>query len=378
MVLLVDGCCVAGAGVKGTILVVWAPGNCAEADEHYGDKKWSMTVAPDGETRYAHLVGTSTDNATGRVSQLWGEDPYWKVESEKRMLREREEERLQIQNDIDEANRRRRMQEANDELKQQARDMLIDPETTSMMLKDFAHRMKQIGDHEAKQLEKDLKDKSKQRRMEEDLQKVWEAEAVGKMAEFQKLLDSDDDSEENINKTRRAADEARKMAKTGRNRFKGACADEFDIFARDLDDKVKSLLQPDPTQLHVREAIKRFKALMEDDDGFPGDLLKASEEARAFVAELEGNRKCGKERRDCKQYKSLLKARAVTQKVQIVRLVEKRYNHMKSKFVLMKKFLKNHGVPQAEINNAKRIFEVWETADRHGLELPDTVAGLRA
>jgi len=128
----------------------------------------------------------------------------------------------------------------------------------------------------------------------------------------------------------------------------------------------------------MRAAIKRFKIMLEDDDAFPKDLIKAADEAKALAAEVEGDRKYNKEHRDCKQYKSLMKARAVTQQVHVVRLVEKRYGHLKSKFILMKKFLTNHGVPADEVKNVKRIFEVWETADKHGLELPITVEGLKA
>ena len=352
------------------MLVMWAPGNCTEADEHYGDRKWSMLVASDGETRYTHVVGTEHNSTTGLEQHTWAEDPYWKIQVG---IREKAERDVAAADD--------EQKKADDELKGLAREMLTDFDeilTTSRMIKDMAYKIGNIGDDEAKQLEKELRDKARERKMGEDLQKVWEAQARDKMEEFKELLDSDDDSEENINNTRQAADEARKWAKKSRGRFKGVYAEDFDDFARDLDEKVKSLLEPDATQLRMRAAIKRYKIMMEDDDEFPRNLIEASEEAEAFAAEVEGNRKYSRCHRDLKQYKSLLKARAVTQQQHIVRLVEKRYNHLKSKFLLMRRFLKNNGVPADEVNAAKRIFQVWETADRHGLDLPITVEGLKA
>ena len=271
--------------------------------------------------------------------------------------------------------------EADDELKREAREMLTDFDemlATSRMIKDMAYKVGNIGDDEAKQLEQELRDKAQERKMGEDIQKVWEARAVEKMAEFKELLDSDDASDENINNTRQAADEARKWAKKSRGRFKGVYAEDFDDFANDLDEKVKSLLQPDATQLRVRAAIKRFKKMLEDDDAFPRDLLEAAAEAKEFVAELEGIHKYCKGHRDCKQYKSLLKARAVTQQQHIVRVVETRYKPLQSKFMLMKKWLTKHGVPADEVKAVRRIFQVWETADNHGLKLPLTIEGLKA
>lgn len=326
-----------------------------------------MNVQPNGDTLYLRCLGKETDSSTGENATVWEIDPYWKEQSDLREAAERAA-----------AAAAGKQKELDDELKRKAREMLEDPDATSDMLNDMADKMKAIGDDEAKQLEKDLRDKAQERKMEEDLQKVWEAQARDKMEEFKELLDSDDDSEENINKTRQAADEARKWAKRSRGRFKGVYAEDFDELANELDEKVKSLLEPDATQLRMRAAIKRYKVMMEDDDEFPRNLVNAAEEAKALAAEVEGIRKYNKEHRDLKQYKSLLKARAVTQKVHIVRLVEKRYNHLKSKFILMKKWVKNNGVPADEVNAAKRIFQVWETADRNGLELPDTIEGLKA
>jgi len=351
-----------------TIIVKWAPGNCAEADGHYGDQQWSMNVNPNGDTLYLRSLGSETDSSSGEVGHVWEVDPYWKEQSDLREAAERAA-----------AAAAGKQKEADDELKRLAREMLEDPEATSDMLNDMADRVGAIeNDDEAKQLEKELRDKAQERKMGEDIQKVWEAQARDKMEEFKELLDSDDDSEENINKTRQAADEARKWAKSSRDRYKGVYAEDFDNLANDLDEKVKSLLEPDETQLKMRAAIKRFKIMLEDDDAFPKDLIKAADEAKALAAEVEGDRKYNKEHRDCKQYKSLMKARAVTQQVHVVRLVEKRYGHLKSKFILMKKFLTNHGVPAYEVKNVKRIFEVWETADKHGLQLPITVEGLKA
>jgi len=350
-----------------TIIVKWAPGNCAEADEHYGDQQWSMQVQPNGDTLYLRSLGDDTDSSTGEIGHVWEVDPYWKEQSDLREAAERAA-----------AASAGKQKEADDELKRKAREMLKDPDATSDMLNDMADKMKQIGDDEAKEIEKELRDKAQERKMEEDLQTVWEAQARDKMKEFKELLDSHDDSEENINKTRQAADEARKWAKSSRGKYKGVYAKDFDDLANDLDEHVKSLLEPDETQLRLREAIKRFKIMLEDDDAFPKDLIKAADEAKALAAEVEGDRKYNKEHRDCEQYQSLLKARAVTQQVHIVRLVETRYKHLQSKFMLMKKFLTNHGVPADEKDLCKRIFEVWETADRHGLDLPITVEGLKA
>lgn len=351
-----------------TIIVKWAPGNCAEADGHYGDQQWSMQVQPNGDTLYLRSLGDDTDSSTGEIGHVWEIDPYWKEQSDLREAAERAA-----------AAAAGKQKELDDELKRKAREMLEDPDATSDMLNNMADRVGDIkNDDEARTIEKDLREKAQERKMGEDLQKVWEAQARDKMHEFKELLDSDDDSEENINKTRQAADEARKWAKSSRDRYKGVYAEDFDGLANDLDEQVKSLLEPDATQLRMRAAIKRYKIMLEDADAFPKDLIKAADEAKTLAAEVEGNRRYNKEHRDLKQYRSLLKARAVTQQVHIVRLVEKRYSHLKSKFILMKKWLKNNGVPAEEVNAAKRIFEVWETADRNGLDLPITVEGLKA
>jgi len=88
-------------GAEGTMLVRWAPGNCTEADEHYGDRKWSMTVAANGETRYLHRIGTETNvEGAGYTQQIWCEDPYWKIQIGIREKAERDAAASKDEHDI--------------------------------------------------------------------------------------------------------------------------------------------------------------------------------------------------------------------------------------------------------------------------------------
>ena len=93
---------------------------------------------------------------------------------------------------------------------------------------------------------------------------------------------------------------------------------------------------------------------------------------------MEGVRKYGKEFRDCTQYIDLLKARAKVQEIQIVRIIEKKYKPIASKFIIMKKWLKKNGCTEAEVKPCKRIFDCWELGKKHDLRLPNTLEGLKS
>jgi len=211
---------------------------------------------------------------------------------------------------------------------------------------------------------------------EEDRQKKWEEFCEGRMKYFQDLLDSDDDSEKNIKNTIKAADEARKMAQTTREQYNDVYAEELDQFAIDLDEKVKWLMRPDPLQLESMEYLKRCKACLEDENSLPDDITALAEEGVEWVKKLSVNPKFSKERRDCEQYVPMLEAYAVSQQIVIKTIVARRFKHMEKFFVKMKKWVKNHDVPQAEVNEAKRMYDLYQLAKTNGLKLPETAEDL--
>lgn len=207
---------------------------------------------------------------------------------------------------------------------------------------------------------------------EEDRLKKWIEFCDGRMIYFQDLLDSDDDSEKNIKNTIKAADEARKMAQTTRDQYDDVYAEELDQFAIDLDEKVKQLMAPDPLQLEALEYLKRCKACLEDENYLPEDVTLLAEEGAGWVIKLSVKTKFSKERRDCEQYIPMLEAYAISQQIVIKTIVARKYKHMEKSFVKMKKWFKNHDVPQDEIVEAKRIYLMYVLARKHGLKLPET------
>ena len=118
--------------------------------------------------------------------------------------------------------------------------------------------------------------------------------------------------------------------------------------------------------------------MLQDVDEEPDNLYDAAKDAAALAEEMKGVRKYGKEFRDCTQYIDLLKARAKVQEIEIVRIIEKKYSHMKSKFIVMKKWLEKNGCTKAETKICKRIFDVWELGKKHDLRLPNTLEGLKS
>jgi len=200
-----------------------------------------------------------------------------------------------------------------------------------------------------------------------------------KLESFEFILDSDEgDSEQVINHLRSTEDKARKWANKSRENYRSFLAVEFDEMAMDLDAKIKGLLEPDQVQLDARDAIKKWKLMLEDDDEEPDNLLDAAKEAAAFVEQMKGVRKYGKELRDCQQYIDLLETRAKVQEIAIVRIIEKKYKPIASKFILMRKWLLKNGVDAKECKACKRVFEVWELGKKNGLNLPHTLEGLKS
>merc|ERR1712153_150576 len=187
-------------------IVRWTAGHCLQADKHYAEtgEEWCLRVEANGNTTY--LVKEGVDGQ----STAWTVDVWWKEQEAAR-------EAAKIKSEQDRLNK----QKDDDAKKAAAREMLNDPNASSDSLQKMANDMDSIGDDEAKGLSKDLTDKAKEKKMEEDLKRVWEEQADDKMKKYQEMLDSSDDSAANI-------------AATSRSEYGGSKADELDTFASDL------------------------------------------------------------------------------------------------------------------------------------------------
>merc|ERR1712166_808279 len=348
-----------------SILANLKPGACPEADDHYGDKPWALSISPDGSlVQYLIKEGVET-HADGGQSTAWTVDVWWKEQ-------EAANAAAKIKSEQDRLNK----QAANDAKKKAARDMLNDPNASSDDLQKMANDMDSIGDDEAKGLSKDLTNKAKEKKMEEDLKRVWEEQADDKMKKFQEMLDSSDDSAANIANTRKAAEEAAKMAATSRSEYGGSKADELDTFASELAAKAADFEKPDPTKIDAMEKCEKYREMLEDAEEkyLPDDYLAAVEEAAALAAELAGNQKCSKERRDAEQFVPLLKAKAIEVEKDIKKRIANKYKSYP--WMKMKNFLKKQGVDKDEVNKVLDKYNLWVLAKNKGIPLPDNPADL--
>ena len=348
-----------------TILATFKPGHCQEADDHYGDKPWALSISPDGSlVQYLIKEGVETQ-ADGGQATAWTVDVWWKEQEAVR-------EAARIKTEQDRVNKQRE----DDAKKTAARTMLNDPNASSDNLQKMANDMDSIGDDEATGLSKDLTDKAKEKKMEEDLKRVWEEQADDKMKKYQEMLDSSDDSAANIANTRQAAEEAAKMAETSRSQYGGTKADELDTFASDLAAKAADLEKPDPTKIAAMEKCEKFREMLEDAEEkyLPDDYLAAVEEAAALAAELAGNQKCSKERRDAEQFVPLLKAKAIEVEKDIKKRIANKYKSYP--WMKMKNFLKKAGVDKDEVNKVLDKYNLWILAKAKGIPLPEDPADL--
>merc|ERR1712166_1452594 len=348
-----------------SILANLKPGACVKADDHYGDKPWALSISPDGSlVQYLIKEGVET-HADGGQSTAWTVDVWWKEQEAAR-------EAAKIKSEQDRLNK----QKDDDAKKAAAREMLNDPNASSDSLQKMANDMDSIGDDEAKGLSKDLTDKAKEKKMEEDLERVWEEQADDKMKKYQEMLDSSDDSAANIANTRKAAEEAAKMAATSRSEYGGSKADELDTFASELAAKAADLEKPDPTKIAAMEKCEKFREMLEDAEEkyLPDDYLAAVEEAAALAAELAGNQKCSKERRDAEQFVPLLKAKAIEVEKDIKKRIANKYKSYP--WMKMKNFLKKQGVDKDEVNKVLDKYNLWVLAKAKGIPLPDDPADL--
>merc|ERR1711935_377268 len=344
-------------------IVRWTAGRCLQADKHYAEtgQEWCLRVEASGHTTY--LVKEGVDKTNQQVS--WEIDKWWE-----------EEQKRKAAAAAASAANAAAAQAANDAKKKAARDMLNDPNASSDDLQKMANDMNSIGDDEAKGLSKDLTNKAKEKKMEEDLKRVWEEQADDKMKKFQEMLDSSDDSAANIANTRKAAEEAAKMAATSRSEYGGSKADELDTFASELAAKADDLEKPDPTKIAAMEKCEKYREMLEDAEEkyLPDDYLAAVEEAAALAAELAGNQKCSKERRDAEQFVPLLKAKAVEVEKDIKKRIANKYKSYP--WMKMKNFLKKQGVDKDEVNKVLDKYNLWVLAKAKGIPLPDDPADL--
>merc|ERR1712086_1040470 len=169
--------------------------------------------------------------------------------------------------------------------------------------------------------------------------------ADDKMKKYQEMLDSSDDSAANIANTRKAAEEAAKMAATSRSEYGGSKADELD--------------KPDPTKIAAMEKCEKYREMLEDAEEkyLPDDYLAAAAEAAALAAELPGNEKCSKERRDAEQFVPLLKAKAIEVEKDIKKRIANKYKSYP--WMKMKNFLKKQGVDKDEVNKVLDKYNLW-------------------
>ena len=342
-------------------IVRWTAGHCLQADKHYAEtgEEWCLRVEANGNTTY--LVKEGVDGQ----ATAWTVDVWWKEQEAAR-------EAAKIKSEQDRLNK----QKEDDAKKAAAREMLNDPNASSDSLQKMANDMSSIGDDEAKGLSKDLTNKAKEKKMEEDLKRVWEEQADDKMKKFQEMLDSSDDSAANIANTRKAAEEAAKMAATSRSEYGGSKADELDTFASDLAAKADDLEKPDPTKIAAMEKCEKYREMLEDAEEkyLPDDYLAAVEEAAALAAELAGNQKCSKERRDAEQFVPLLKAKAIEVEKDIKKRIANKYKSYP--WMKMKNFLKKQGVDKDEVNKVLDKYNLWILAKNKGIPLPDNPADL--
>merc|ERR1711966_99351 len=348
-----------------SILANFKPGHCQEADDHYGDKPWALSISPDGSlVQYLIKEGVDT-HADGSQATAWIVDVWWK-----------EQEAIREAAKIKTEQERLTKQKEDDDKKTAARDMLTDPNASSGDLQKMANDMDGIGDDEAKGLSKDLCYKAKAKKMEEDLKRVWEEQADDKMKKYQEMLDSSDDSAANIGNTRKAAEEAAKMAATSRSEYGGTKADELDTFASDLAAKVADLEKPDPTKIAAMEKCEKFREMLDnaEEKYLPEDYLAAAEEAEALATILAGNQKCSKERRDAEQFVPLLKAKAIEAEKDIKKRIANKYKSYP--WIKMKNFLKKAGVDKNEVNKVLDKYNLWTLAKAKGIPLPDNPADL--
>merc|ERR1712195_319006 len=139
-----------------SILANLKPGHCVEADDHYGDKPWALSISPDGSlVQYLIKEGVET-RADGGQATAWTVDVWWKEQEAAR-------EAAKMKSEQDRLNK----QKEDDAKKAAAREMLNDPNASAA----------------------------------------------------------------NIANTRKAAEEAAKMAATSRSEYGGSKADELDTFA---------------------------------------------------------------------------------------------------------------------------------------------------
>merc|ERR1711966_266928 len=158
-----------------SILANFKPGHCQEADDHYGDKPWALSISPDGSlVQYLIKEGVDT-HADGSQATAWIVDVWWK-----------EQEAIREAAKIKTEQERLTKQKEDDDKKTAARDMLTDPNASSGDLQKMANDMDGIGDDEAKGLSKELCYKAKAKKMEEDLKRVWEEQADDKMKSIRK------------------------------------------------------------------------------------------------------------------------------------------------------------------------------------------------
>merc|ERR1711865_93845 len=155
------------------------------------------------------------------------------------------------------------------------------------------------------------------------------------------------------------------MAATSRSEYGGSKADELDTFASDLAAKIDAM-----------EKCEKYREMLEDAEEkyLPDDYLAAAAEAAALAAELAGNEKCSKERRDAEQFVPLLKAKAVEVEKDIKKRIANKYKSYP--WMKMKNFLKKQGVDKDEVNKVLDKYNLWILAKNKGIPLPDNPADL--